>query len=108
QGVAFQIINAVHVTHASAAVVGGAVAVDMTGVCVVHSVARQEIELPEFINAQPPAVQGAGTLVKAADSPVFGPKVGIGRFLPGLGVTPAYLAIVEDLTKPLDGDGRDD
>jgi len=84
QGVAFQVVDSVHMPHASMPVVGGAVAVDMTGACVMHSVARQEVERSELVDAQSPTSQRPAGFVKAADSAVFGPEIRIGRLLPVL------------------------
>ena len=79
----------------------------MAGAGVVLAMARQQVKRAELVDADASAAVGT-MAIAPADSAVFGPEVGVGGFLPGLGVAPADLAINQDLPQALDGDGRHD
>src|SRR5450755_3262010 len=107
QCVALQVVEAVHVTHSTLTAVGGPMPVHVPGAGIVLPVPGQQVQRPEFVDAEPPAA-GRAALVKPPYPPVFSREFGITRLLPGLGVPPADFALVEDLPQAFDGDGRDD
>ena len=108
QRVPLQVVNAVHVADPAFAAVGGSVPLNVPGAGVVLPVAWQQVERPEFVDAEAAAIDGAPAPVEPADTPVLQREVRVGRFLPGLGMPPANLALVEDLPQAFDGDRRDD
>ena len=107
QRVAFEVIGPEHVPHAAVTVIRRPQAIDMPHAGVVPAVPGQQIQRAELVEADPLATLRPFR-VQSSNSPVFGPELRIGRFLPGLGVPPANFAVPQNLPQGLQRNGPDD
>lgn len=107
QRIPFQIVSPEHMSHAAVAIVRRPQSVHMAGSSIMPAMPRQKIQRAELVDTDPAAARG--TLgIQPLDSPVFGPKLGIRRVLPGLGMPPFDLAAMQDLTQRFQRNRRDD
>lgn len=103
QTIAFQIVGGQEMLDAGRAVVGRPPSLDsFAGSGQTGSGARLQTERAEFIDAPPPVPRAVA--IESANSLVFGPKLRIGGFLPGLGSSPTHAGAPQRDSQPGEAD----